>query len=51
MRGASANPTSDPPATSRRTRVQKNYLWKQEPDVLWDPVLERSHQEKLISDI
>jgi hypothetical protein len=30
---------------------QKNLLWNQEPDVLWDPVLERSHQEKMISEI
>jgi hypothetical protein len=26
----------------------KNDLWNQEPDVLGDPVLERSHQEKMI---
>ena len=29
----------------------KNYLWNQESDVLLNPVLERSHQEKMISEI
>ena len=29
----------------------KNYLWNQESDVLCIPVLERSHQEKMISEI
>jgi hypothetical protein len=46
-----ANPISDPPYYKENKSTPKNYLWNQEADVLWDPDLERSHQEKIISEI